>query len=164
MEIKTSVASSWHFISTYLHSSFPKTRAGNSRKTTRCLSLLFFIPINLMSPLTPNIFFSFIPFFSFTFLFSFVFPYFFHLLTLNIYVPFINGTLLVLKTWIKKLSSRYRRLFPGGNPPGCKTAHTCRADVKNEWSCKSTPPCALMKHTLTNLTLPFVVQKMFCKC
>ena len=46
--------------------------------------------------------------------------------------------------------------FLRGKPPGCKTTHKCTAEVKNKWTCKSTPPYALMKQTLTNLNLAFV--------
>jgi hypothetical protein len=50
-------------------------------------------------------------------------------------------------------------------PLGYKAAHTSasNAEVKNEWVYKSTHPRALMKYTLTNLPVAFVVYIMFCK-
>jgi hypothetical protein len=53
------------------------------------------------------------------------------------------------KRELQTLFSQYRRHFPGVNPPGCKAAHKFNAEVKNEWSYKSKPPCAAIKYIRT---------------
>jgi len=45
----------------------------------------------------------------------------------------------------------------------CKAPDISNAEVKNEWSYKTTPPFALMKYIETNLNLAFVVGIMFCR-